>query len=546
MGFQVPALARASASVLALALICVPLTIGAIWAFPLWDDAWLWLLVHEHGTGLIAASEADRPVMGALWALLATSEPALWRASFVAQALLWPLFGLMAARLWTFLFPHLRPYAMVVGCLTVAPILCKMQMVTVNIPLGQLLSVSLGYGALLLLLRFVTAEDGRGRVALGVSLPLLGLGILVTEYALPVVVAMVAFFWVYARQVAEPATTARAWRAMLWILLTAGVAYALYFVMADYSARPRGGNYKPSYILKLGSTHLLHFPFKVVEGMWRSVAGGVLSALGKVSLNSPLGLLAAAYGGLVAGLLYYGSRHAPRDVASPSGHTFRKPAVLPLIVAFVAGLLPTVAMARIPWMAGDGMASRFELPLLPLSAILVMVASLGMVRRRFWAVPVLLFGFVAGYATCTEVWAAIRERHQMAVIGAALRPYVAAEGYTVAAVLLPERSLGPQRPYELTARLAATWPPDVRQRFWAYRFGGLPPIQRPDLEAEAIFGSRGDCKAPPTFRWKVRYLTRDGPLRQLLWVRPHPDGAVSVEPYCIDDQNGHRVVPRQG
>ena len=39
-------------SMLALGLICVPLTIGAIWAFPIWDDAWLWLLLKENGTGM--------------------------------------------------------------------------------------------------------------------------------------------------------------------------------------------------------------------------------------------------------------------------------------------------------------------------------------------------------------------------------------------------------------------------------------------------------------------------------------------------------------
>ena len=46
MSLLAPPFLRASASVLALVLICVPLTIGAIWAFPIWDDAWLWLLLR--------------------------------------------------------------------------------------------------------------------------------------------------------------------------------------------------------------------------------------------------------------------------------------------------------------------------------------------------------------------------------------------------------------------------------------------------------------------------------------------------------------------
>src|SRR5262245_3241008 len=174
-------------SMSALVLICVPLTIGAIWAFPIWDDAWLWLLLKENGAGVIAASVADRPVMATLWSLLATSEHAFWHASFVAQALLWPTLGIISALLWTYLCPNLRQYGLVVGCVTFAPIVSKMQMATANIALGSLLSVVLSYGAFLLLLRFVVTDDRFGRAALGLSIPMLGLAILVQEYALPVV-----------------------------------------------------------------------------------------------------------------------------------------------------------------------------------------------------------------------------------------------------------------------------------------------------------------------------------------------------------------------
>src|SRR5678816_1842356 len=115
------------------------------------------------------------------------------------------------------------------------------------------------------------------------------------------------------------------------------------------------------------------------------------------------------------------------------------------------------------------------------------------IRDSFWAVPILLLGFVAGNATFTEVWSTIQERQQMAALGAALQAHVSSkDGITVAAVALPERSLGPQRPYELTVRLADTWPQELRTKFFAFRFGGFPPEWRQDLEAEAIFGSRGD------------------------------------------------------
>jgi hypothetical protein len=259
--------------------------------------------------------------------------------------------------------------------------------------------------------------------------------------------------------------------------------------------------------------------------------------MGDITLNSRLGLMAAAYGALVTGLLFYGSHGAEHEAPSPSRNVIDKQDILPPAMALVAGLLPTVAMGRIPWTPGDGMSSRFELPLLPITATLLVAVSIGLVRQRLWAVPLLLLGFVAGHTTFTEVWAAIRERQQMSAIGEAIRPHVVPGGHTVAAIVLPERSLGPRRPYELTARLAATWPSELRRGFWAYRFGGLPPIYRPEMEAEAIFGSRGNCRLPRDFKWSVRHLTREGPLRQVLWVKPHSDGSISVEFYCIAGGN---------
>src|SRR5262245_48120973 len=125
-------------SIFALFLICAPLTIGASWTFPIFDDGWLWLLLNENCAGLFAASQADRPVMAALWRLLATSEQAFWHSSFVAQAFFWPIFALIAALLWTQFFPNLRRYAMVVGCFTIAPIISKVQMVTATIVLASL------------------------------------------------------------------------------------------------------------------------------------------------------------------------------------------------------------------------------------------------------------------------------------------------------------------------------------------------------------------------------------------------------------------------
>src|SRR5215510_10534583 len=308
--FSAPQFWNWAVSVFALALICVPLTIGAIWAFPIWDDAWLWLLLNEKGAGMITTSVADRPVMATLWSLLGTFEHTFWHVSLFAQALLWPTFGIISAVLWTYFFPSLRQYAMVVACVTVAPIISKVQMVTAVISLGTLLSVVLSYGAFLLLLGFVVTDRPFGRAAFSLSIPILGFAILLQEYALPVVIVMVIFFWSYARRGPDPATRARAWRAIFFLTLTTGAAYTIFFMLADFTARPGGATTSPLYTLALGKAHLVHFPFKLGEGLWRSVAGGFLNAVGEITLNSKLGVMAAAYGALVAGLLFYGSRNA--------------------------------------------------------------------------------------------------------------------------------------------------------------------------------------------------------------------------------------------
>jgi hypothetical protein len=347
-----------------------------------------------------------------------------------------------------------------------------------------------------------------------------------------VIVIMTFLLW-DAWRASDPATRARAWRAILCSTLTAGAAYAIFLLTADFS--PRRGTVSPMYVLTLGEAHLVRFPFRFAEGIWMSIAGGIVNAMGGVTLASRLGVVAAAYGALVAGLLFYACRNSPHVATSPATDAIGTRPVLPLGAAFAAGILPTVAMGRIPWDAADGMSSRFELPLLPVTVALIVLISLSLVRPRFWVVPILLFGFVAGNATFTEVWSAVRERQEMSELGAALQPYVAAkDGYTVAAVVLPERSLGPRRDYELTARLAATWPPELRRRFWAFRFGGLRPFVRADYEAEAIFGSRGDCTAPRRFNEDIRHVTRKGPLDQLLWVSRTSHREISIEPYCLE------------
>lgn len=78
-----PDLLRYFPCMLALLLVCAPFTIGAIWAFPIYDDASIWLLLKEKGVGAIAANSPDRPLKGSLLSLVATSEHAYWHTAFL-------------------------------------------------------------------------------------------------------------------------------------------------------------------------------------------------------------------------------------------------------------------------------------------------------------------------------------------------------------------------------------------------------------------------------------------------------------------------------
>jgi hypothetical protein len=520
---------RAIAAALALLLVCVPLTAGAIWAFPIWDDAFVWLLIKEHGVGALMPGHLDRPVMARVWWLLATSEEALWRAALVAQALLWPALGILSALLWNHLFPTLRQYAFVVACVASAPFLAKVQLLTLTISLGPLLSVILAYCALLLLLRFIRADDGFGRVALALSVPLLGFAIAITEYALPVVLIMLVLFLSYARDPLHPAVRVRAILVSVLSTVIAGAAYTAYSLMADPGARP---DVHPLHLLTLGAYHFVRLPFEWTSALWRGVIGGLGAALGQVHWTSKAGLAAAVYGAVVAAVLVYGCRKRQRDAHTATGLRYGRRVFL-LVLALGVGLVPIVAMNRRPWDLDDGMSSRFGLPVLPITAALLVRLGIGLVRERFRAILVIIVGFAAGHATLTDVWSAVRERTAMTSVGTALQAHLSpAGGYTVAVIAAPDRALGPQHPWELTARLAATWPSALRDKFWAYR----------EAQAARIFGTRGACRRPPEFDVAIRMgptfhrlVTRKGRLDRLLWVGRRPDGTPAIEPYCLRD-----------
>lgn len=553
----------------AVLMVAAPLTSGALAAFPLWDDASIWLLIDERGVGALGATQPDRPVMAMLWSVLAPSAPFFWTAAFLAQAVLWPVLGVLAARLWTMLFPGLSRYAPVVACLSVAPVLSKVQMITANVALASLLSVALAYAAMLLLMGFVKRRGGAIAV-MAIALPALAAGTVLQEYAVAVTAAMLVVLipWMLRRH--APAVATRARVAALAASAAVVVGYAAYLGLADRGFRPE---VHPLHALRLGESHVTRLPFWFADSAWRAVVGTLGEAIGAIDWSSRSGLPAVAYGVLVAAVLVYatwtGTRVLPHrrvrhfepgvpgmafDWSGAPGtadaapdvmgdRTYGRAAVV-LLLALIAGVAPAILMGRLPWDPADGMSTRFGLPVVPVAAMLIVLAAVSLVRPRLVVVPIALLGFVAGHASLAQAWFAREESRQVAALSRALAPHVSSGGgHTVAVVALPERALGPRRPWELAARLAAPWPPELRRKFWAYRYGNGVGLGYRE-QGQQIFGERSGCRRTEMLDVDIRMVARKGPIDRVLWVAPGSDGSVTVEPYCLASAPAPAGAPR--
>jgi len=518
-------------SILALFMVLAPLTIGAIGSLPMFDDSWNWLYFKEKGTDFVAGLP-DRPVMGYVWTVLSLSEQAFWRFNFVAHAVLWGGFAIAAALLWKHLLPHLAHYGWVVACITIAPFGFHVQTMLASIVLGCLLSIVLAYAAFLLVLRFVRAGDAVGWGALVVSQLILGSATLFMEYAFSVVAVMTVLLLLPAIISSDAGQRSRTNRAMLLSIVVAAVAYGVYYTLAEWRSNTGIMYTHPPIAKELG----IMFVVKMSQAIWQGMVGNMSLSLGEIRLTTKSGLLAAAYGLVVGGLLIIGSR-AHRDWKIVSGPMIGP--ILLLGIALFAGLLPVIYSGRFPWNPDDGTTSRFGMAVLPIIAMLLVLIALSLVRQRFWAIPVLLFGFVAGETAFIEGWHFIRERQDMALMGDAVRPHLSDQGgITVAVIATSVRKFGPPRQWELTARLSADWPSYQREKFWAFRYGGNPPLPYTE-EANLLFGTRAECKLPKEANFGVRLIQRTGPLDRFLWVERRPDETIAVEPFCLKDALNH-------
>ncbi len=122
---------REALELLVLGLLAVVTTGLALRVFPAWDDGFTWILSKEDSGTMVLHSHADRPIVGAIMQFL-NDRGALWRVAVAVHAVVWLGTGLVARRLWNDLFPQQTQFGLAAGCLAIAPVICRTQLVLFN------------------------------------------------------------------------------------------------------------------------------------------------------------------------------------------------------------------------------------------------------------------------------------------------------------------------------------------------------------------------------------------------------------------------------
>jgi hypothetical protein len=498
-----------------IALICLSLTMSAILAFPEMDDGYLMLALREISISEIVHAHADRPVVAYLWKAIAELFGGyFWEAGFGLHTLLWTILGVQAAALWRVLYPEAKQYGVVVGCLSVAPITVQCQTSTVTISLIGLLSSVLAYGTLLLLSNLVSARKGPKLTLLSTSLlaflstSLLVLGILVSEYAIPVALITIVLCMFMAFDQSEPKARSRL---CSWAIIIACTTLATYIV---YAATGRGrAEVEPGQVINVHSFY--RFPLGMITGAWRVVVGTYGNTVGSLaaSLESRSSILAAIFGLFVSTIMMV------RCWLDPSFTRPRRRSLLAISAALIAGLTPIVFMR--PSISMSPFASRLYIPIIPIATCLTFSMAATLVRKRFRLGVVALAGFLIGYSVFAESWSAYKRQRLMSSLGSYLEQQVkAGDGGLTVAVIANKQNC--QSGYECTAKLTSNWPIEIEKKFWAFT----------KEEALTYLGRRTDCQATPNVDVNVRHVRRRGPLEKVLWIETNGDDFL-IDPYSV-------------
>lgn len=478
---------------LAVGIILIILGIGMWYSFPFWDDAWLYLLVREHGSGAIKGSILDRPLVG----ILISSVWALGLLPTIILSLaLWAVLGFLAARLLTTLFPSVEGYGPLCMVLTVSPVLTKCHLAIFNVTSTALIAVILGYLGLLVIRSYVRFGLER-YLFLILGLVLFALGVSISEYAIPVALITLVLLIPYIgnKQSRRPPVKA--------IALLAGVT-VLSYAFTAFRGRP---NTSPLYPFQKSKGMLKNLPFTLVGSVWQSLIGAYAESLGYLSqlslLNKPAILCMIL--GVVISLLLFG---ACCRIEAPKWNVLAIP-----LAALLIGILPLCLMYRIPY---PNTATRFLLPMMPLASAMFVALLAKAFHDKF--VPVILVGLICASAAGQLAYTSISQRRDMDRYSQALREDVAKSDHLVIAVLTAKGSEGSEESdYMLTGTIARDWPLELEKKFWAYS----------EDKAVQELGPRDHCRIE-SFTRDIRMVHRSSPVDKVIMVSE--DG--STEPYC--------------
>ena len=375
---------------LLLAGLVTTLTIAAACVYPIWDDARLLYLIEKNGIDAIEWSFGFRPVVASIFRLL-FHHRLLLPVTLVVHWLGWLSLGLVTRRFWKLMFPRYSKLALLPALLSVAPILCKIQLVTFTVVFVCLVGPVLGYLGIFLLL---SDELSRQRKLVHdiAGLALIALAVMLSEYG--ALTATVGFVLLISKAIRTRKERKRQPAIIATLLALSALVSYLIFLKIGTGSNP---GFLPSYSLQHLSWKVTVIPFRLLSALWRGAMGGFIESLGSIRLDSKVALLSFVCGAALAGLVVL-VIHKPPDVGAEFHQYW--PTVVTLLVATAVALIPVFLMARTIETRWD---SRFFLPMLPVLSSLTVFTLLTMIRQRLWTVVLILCGFLAGYWTTAEI-----------------------------------------------------------------------------------------------------------------------------------------------